>query len=650
MCGIAGIICKEGNRLERNFLENMTNALKHRGPDDQGIYINRNLDQNGQSDSETGHSKVKIGLGHRRLSIIDVSENGRQPMANENETVWISYNGEIYNYRELKNDLIPHGHVFRSNSDTEVIIHGYEQYGEEIFNKLNGMFALGLWDAKREVLYLVRDRYGQKPLYYWHTSTDIAFSSELKSLTKYPYIKKEIDIHSLSRYLSYEYIPAPHSIIKDVKKLLPGHFLRWEAGNVQIKQYWQIQFNGTEAIHSLSLPEIEHQLVDMLKRSVERRLISDVPLGVFLSGGIDSSCIVALMSELMSTDQIKTFSIGFEEESFDESNYAKSVSRLFGTTHHEQILTPEKMIKILPEVWDFIDEPFADASIIPTYLLSKFTREHVTVALGGDGGDELFAGYDSFQAHVISRYYEKIPGFLHNFIAKQIIPRIPVSINNMSLDFRMKQFLKGISYKPSIRNQVWLGSFTKEEQKGFLSEDINHIINGSNPYDDISQALDGMKFRDSLDEIIFCYSHFYLANDILTKIDRASMATSLEARSPFLDVEFAEFVNNLPSKLKLRGLARKYILKRSLKNKLPKEILFRKKKGFGVPLAKWFKKELKQNLLEVLSPSRIRKEGLFNADAITVLLNDHFSGRKDNRKYIWTLFMFEMWKEKFINC
>jgi asparagine synthase (glutamine-hydrolysing) len=305
------------------------------------------------------------------------------------------------------------------------------------------------------------------------------------------------------------------------------------------------------------------------------------------------------------------------------------------------------MIDILPEVCSFMDEPFADASILPTYLLSKFTREHVTVALGGDGGDELFAGYDPFQAHIAAGYYDIVPRMIHNSIIKPIINLLPVSTNNMSIDFKLKQFLKGIPYKPLIRNQVWLGSFSKDEQRSIFTDDIKHTLNDFDPYDDIPKTFNNNVFRNNVEEIIYSFSHFYLAEDILAKVDRASMAASLEARSPFLDVEFAEFANSIPSKLKLRGLTRKYILKKSLESRLPKDIIYRKKKGFGIPLAKWFKKELKPKLLDVFSPSRIKQDGLFNANVIKTMLEDHFSGKKDNRKPIWTLFMFEMWKERF---
>jgi len=641
VCGISGIAYADGRGVERPVLEEMTSTLRHRGPDDEGICIIRT------SNSNLCTSKVQVGLGHRRLSIIDLSEAGHQPMANEKETIWITYNGEIYNYPDLRKDLINKGHVFSSNTDTEVIIHGYEQYGEDIFKRLNGMFSFGLWDDSIKSLYLVRDRYGQKPLYYYHSGKHILFASELKSLLKHPLIKREIDINNLSRYLAFEYVPAPYSIIKGVNKLLPGHFLKWKDGESRTTPFWKICFNPNDRNGFHHTGELESCLIDLLKKSIKRRLMSDVPLGVFLSGGIDSSAIVALMSELLPPDNIKTFSIGFTEESFDESTYARGIADLFGTKHYEQILTPGKMLEILPEVWDFMDEPFADASIIPTYLLSKFTREHVTVALGGDGGDELFAGYDPFIAHAAARYYEKVPGYVHDHVIVPIVNRLPVSTANISLDFKMKQFLKGIPYERAIRNQVWLGSFTKEEQRKIFSYDFSHNLNGFDPYGDIYNSLQKTNLRDQIDEIIYLYSRFYLADDILVKVDRASMANSLEVRSPFLDVDFAEFSNSLPSFFKIRKLCRKYILKKAIEYKLPRNILKRKKKGFGVPLAKWFKGELKPIIMETFSPNKIREDGIFDIKSVQNLLDDHLKGKKDNRKQIWTLFMFQMWKERY---
>jgi asparagine synthase (glutamine-hydrolysing) len=635
MCGIAGIIRHNGHRLDEQTLSDMTLALRHRGPDDGGIHMIR-------------HSDIEIGLGHRRLSIIDLSESGHQPMTNEDGTLWITYNGEIYNFREIKDELIRYGHVFSSDTDTEVIIHGYEQYGIEILKKINGMFAFGLWDDRKRQLFLARDRYGKKPVYYQCSKGGLIFASELKSLLKHSDIKREIDLKSLSRYLLCEYVPAPFSIIKDIFKVPAGHYLTWQAGSVSILPYWQIRFDSAD---QRALPdefELEGQLIDLLRKSVERRLVSDVPLGVFLSGGIDSSSIVALMAELIPSNQIKTFSIGFEDRSFDESNYARRVAKLFGTDHHEKVFTPTMMLDTLPDVWDFLDEPFADASVLPTYMLSKFTREFVTVALGGDGGDEIFAGYDPFLAHRAADLYQGIPTMIRDKVLAPLFNALPVSTKNMSFDFRIKQFLKGIPYPPAIRNQIWLGSFDMTEQKKLFTHESHELLADYDPYSEIHQSCRGVSFRDSVDQLIYVYCRYYLGEDILTKVDRASMAASLEVRAPYLDREFVECVNRLPSKFKLHGLIRKYLLKKSLQRKLPGDILHRKKKGFGIPLAEWLKGELKPILLDVFSPARIRREGLFDVGMIETLLREHFSGEKDNRKPIWTLLMFEMWRERFV--
>ena len=634
MCGIAGMVCHNGRRLDEQVLADMTAALFHRGPDDGGAHTIR-------------HSDLEIGLGHRRLSIIDLSAAGHQPMTSEDRTLWLTFNGEIYNFKEIRNDLIRYGHVFSSDTDTEVILHGYEQYGIGILNKLNGMFAFGLWDDRKRQLILARDRYGKKPLYYQSSQGGLIFASELKSLLKHPEIQRDIDMPSLSRYLLYEYVPAPHSIFKDIFKVPAGHYLTWQSGAASVSPYWQIRFGGPDGKSLPDEAELEGKLIDLLKTSVERRLVSDVPLGVFLSGGIDSSAIVALMAELMPADRIKTFSIGFEEKSFDESSHARSVAGLFGTDHHEKVFTPAMMLETLPEVWNFLDEPFADASVLPTYMLSKFTREHVTVALGGDGGDEIFAGYDPFLAHKAADLYLGIPAVVRDRVLAPLFYALPVSTQNMSFDFRIKQFLKGLPHPPAVRNQVWLGSFDMAEQQKLFTRDSREHLAGYDPYEEIQQSCRGIPFRDSVDQLIYLYSRNYLGEDILTKVDRASMATSLEVRAPYLDVEFAEFVNDLPSNLKIRGTVRKYLLKKSLEKKLPASILHRKKKGFGIPLANWLKKELKPLLLDVFSPDRIKRRGLFDAGAVESLLKDHFSGRKDHRKQIWTLLMFEMWKDNF---
>jgi asparagine synthase (glutamine-hydrolysing) len=632
MCGITGIIADNPAAVDKSALAAMTGSLRHRGPDDEGMYFSA---QDGA---------LCAGLGHRRLSIIDLSAAGHQPMSNEDGTVWITFNGEIYNFQTLKQELAEKGHRFRSGTDTEVIVHGYEQHGERFFERLNGMFAFGLWDERRHSLHLARDRYGQKPLYYWETPGGIVFASEMKAILKYPLFKPEMDPAGLFRYLAYEYLPASHTIFKGVKKLLPGHCLSYTGSGSVLKQYWQMQFKG-DAPSSMSVACEE--LVERFRASVRRHLVSDVPLGVFLSGGIDSSCVVALMCDIVDPKRIKTFSIGFEEPSFDESTHSRTVAKFFGTDHHERIFTAAEMLDVIPEVCGLLDEPFADPSVLPTYLLSKFTRQHVTVALSGDGGDELFAGYDPFIACKLARYYDLLPAWFTRRIARPLAGLLPVSESNMSLDFRVKQFLRGVLYDPAVRNQVWLSAFSQEEINAVLSSGLRPVAAERDVYDDIRGALSGRKFRDVTEQMIFLYSRFYLAEDILTKVDRASMAVSLEVRPPFLDAEFSDFVNGLPSGLKLPGLKRKFILKKAMAPRLPASIRGRGKKGFGIPLTQWLKGPLHPLVRDMLSEDRLRGQGLFDPAAVRRILDDHFSGKADNRKKIWTLLVFELWKERY---
>ncbi|MCS6863245.1 MAG: asparagine synthase C-terminal domain-containing protein, partial [Abditibacteriales bacterium] len=435
-----------------------------------------------------------------------------------------------------------------------------------------------------------------------------------------------------------------------IRKLPPAHSLTARvAGSgmkVQLQRYWDLSFPSNGARRTLDAKrEAEwcEELRARLKEAVRLRLISDVPLGVFLSGGIDSSSVVAMMAELMPPQQIKTFSIGFQEKSFDESTYARMVANFYGTDHHEDVLKPQTMVDILPEVTAFLDEPFADASIIPTYLLSKFTRQYVTVALGGDGGDELFAGYPTFQAHRLAQFY-RVPRFVHERIIVPLAARLPVSTDNISFDFKVKQFLRGVTYRPEIRNQVWLGAFTPAEQRELL----NGAVPQTDLYEDILDAEQHCHSRDPIERLIYLYCKFYLEGDILVKVDRASMACSLEARAPMLDYTFVEFVNTIPARLKLNGLKMKYILKKAMRDKLPPDITARGKKGFGIPVAQWFKHELKELVLDTFAESRIKQQGIFHYPTIARLLDEHLRGVKDNRKPLWTLFMFQMWHENYM--
>lgn len=606
----------------------MTNTLRLRGPDDESYYIPA---------PQTGGSAV--GFGFRRLAIIDLS-GGRQPMSNEDGSLWIVCNGEIYNHAELRTGLEAKGHIFRTHSDVEVLLHLYEDHGPECITRVNGMFALAIWDSKNQTLFLARDRMGKKPLYYRDTPTQLTFGSEIKALLAHPDCPRELDARNLSKYLAYEYVPAPHCIFKGIRKLPAGYWLTWKRGQTHLHRYWDVQF--FHSAHERPESEIAAELVERFKQAVRLRLISDVPLGVFLSGGIDSSSVVAMMAELMPPSQIKTFAIGFEDKSFDESAHARRVAGFFGTDHREQILQSKTLLDILPEIAGFLDEPLADASIIPTYLLSKFTRQHVTVALGGDGGDELFAGYPTFQAHRLAEFY-KVPGVLHERIIRPLAEWLPVSNDNISFDFKVKRFLRGMGARPAIRDQMWMGSFMPAEQRSLLQGGGSEI----DDFDDVLDAEKNCPSGDGMEQLIYLYCKLYLQDDILTKVDRASMACSLEARAPFLDYTFVEFVNSIPFRFKLKGLKTKYILKKAMRAKLPPEIPGRRKKGFGIPIGKWFRKELRNLLLDSLAESRIRQQGIFNPAEVTRLVGEHLRGAKDHRKQLWTLLIFQLWHEHY---
>ncbi len=626
MCGITGI-ADLGGPIRPEVLHNMANTLRHRGPDDEGYYI-----------PAPKAGGAAVGFGFRRLAIIDLS-GGRQPMSNEDGSIWIVCNGEIYNHAALRLELEAKGHKFRTHSDVEVLLHLYEETGQDCVTKTSGMFALAIWDARNQTLFLARDRLGKKPLYYRATSTQLIFGSEVKALLQHPDCPRELDAGNLSKYLAYEYVPSPHCIFKGIHKLPAGHWLTWQNGQTHVRRYWDLTFS-TGADHRTE-NEIAEELRQRLREAVRARLISEVPLGVFLSGGLDSSSVVAMMAELMPPSRIKTFAIGFEEKSFDESAHARRVATFFGTDHHEQILQSRTLLDILPEVAAFLDEPLADASIIPTYLLSKFTRQHVTVALGGDGGDELFAGYPTFQAHRMARFY-KVPLAMHERLLRPLAELLPVSNDNISFDFKVKRFLRGIGPRPEIRDQIWMGSFTPAEQRALLQGNAPEI----DAYSDIFEAEKNCGASNTLERLIYLYCKFYLQDCILTKVDRASMACSLEVRAPFLDHAFVEFANAIPIDLKLKGLKTKYILKKAMQNKLPPEIVGRRKKGFGIPVAQWFRHELRGLMLDTLSESRIRSQGIFNPAEITRLVDEHLRGAKDNRKQLWTLFIFQLWFEQ----
>ena len=626
MCGIVGIINSDrGKPAEEVNARAMAAAIIHRGPDDEGFYVRNN-----------------VALGMRRLSIIDLA-TGHQPISNEDGTVWVVFNGEIYNYPELRRMLIEKGHTLRTHSDTEVIVHLYEDYGDDLLQHLNGMFAFALWDEKRERLLIARDRMGEKPLYFTQLpDKTFIFGSELKAVVAHPGVGRRVNHLALRKYLQYEFVPSPHTMIEGVHKLPPAHRLIFENGNLRTDRYWKLSYEGERI--SISDDEAAEELTRRLRESVSMRLISDVPLGVLLSGGIDSSTVAALACET-ARDRVKTFSIAFEEKSFDESSYARLVAKHLGTQHFEKRFTEKEMLDIVPEIPRLLDEPLGDASLIPTFLVSQFTREHVTVALGGDGGDELLAGYPTYVAHRLAGYYRSIPGIIRERLIEPVVARLPVSTDNLSFDFKAKRFVQGAALPLGARHTVWMGSYDSEHQRALLAPEIINQCPDDAVFDEISpyDKLTGSGIADPVELMMTLDAGHYLSECVLFKVDRASMAASLETRAPFLDHTLVEFLSRIPLNQKLRGLNGKFILKRAMRNKLPPSVIKRPKKGFGMPVAKWVKGDLRQLVRDTLSPRRLKDRGLFNPEYVIKMLDEHEKNQADHRKLIWTLLMFELW-------
>ena len=627
ICGVAGAGAGDGGELVRR----MCTAMLHRGPDDEGAI---HLDG--------------VTLGMRRLSIIDL-EGGHQPIHNEDSTVWVVQNGEIYNHLQLRGELVVAGHGFSTQSDTEVLVHGYEQWGEGLLERLNGMFAFALLDRPRGLLMLARDRMGIKPLHYAIDGRRLVFASELKALLCDPALRRGIDPVALDQYLAMEFVPSPGSIVQGIRKVPPGHALMWSTadGSHRLRRYWAPDLaEGERDAPARSLADHCEELRAVLRESVRKELISDVPLGVFLSGGIDSSAVTAMMCGL--GRDVQSFSVGFAEHSFDEAPYARQVAGYLGTEHRELTLEPAMLLGLIPRLPDLLDEPLGDASIIPTYLLSEFTRRHVKVALGGDGGDELFAGYPTMQAHRLAAYYRRAPRLLREGLIEPAVRRLPVSRDNLSFDFRAKRFVGGAAYPVAQRHQRWMGSFNADERAAVLSAEVRAHLAAGDRDDPVAAIFDGSGPRDPLNQVLLMDMRLYLENDILVKLDRASMMASLEGRVPLLNNDFVDYATRLPIGLKLRGLRSKFLLKRALRGVLPSSILNRPKKGFGIPVADWFRGPLKEQMQSVLSPERIARKGFFDPAAVTRLIRDHLDGRHDNRKQLWTLFAFELWHDGYV--
>jgi len=611
MCGIAGYTGK----INSEALKAMIAAIRHRGPDAQVTF-----------------SHEEVSLAHARLSILDLRPEGNQPMFTPDRKLVITFNGEIYNFPELKKGL-EKKYQFTTTTDTEVLLYLYREHGTRMLDMISGMFAFAIYDFDRKELFAARDRMGKKPFYYTETPGHFIFASEIKSLLKHPSVSGEINTDAVNQYLTFDYVPAPLSIIKGIYKLEPAHYIIVRDNIIVEKApYWRFDFTKNE---SLSFSEARDKLDTLLFEATERRLMSDVPLGVFLSGGLDSSA-VAWYAQKNSERRIKTFSIGFEDKSYDEGSYASQVSAHLNTEHYSKILTPQETLRLIDEIYPMVDEPFADASLIPTYFLSKFTREHVTVALGGDGSDELQAGYPTF----ISEKFRKPVGLLPDAFIRLLLNisgrMIPVSDRNISFDFKVRQFLRGFLVGKHDVHQLWLGSFLPEEKSKLFNKEVNAELNGSNGLEIVRQHFESasQSWSDA-DKITYYYCKTYLPDDILVKVDRASMYNSLEVRAPFLDREVVEFYNSLPWNFKQRGSSGKYILKKVMEGKLPHEIIHRPKKGFGIPLSDWIKKDLRQSIEETL----FSKDDYFDQAYIKQILQSHYSGKCNQRKLIWNLFM-----------
>ena len=634
MCGIAGgIWAHDAPGLTQSMLARMTDAIAHRGPDDQGHLI---LPPKRHPSLVGARPSPGVALGFRRLSIIDLS-TGHQPLGNEDGSIQIVFNGEIYNYQDLRHRLEGSDHTFRTQTDTETIVHLYEDLGLDCFEHLNGMFALAIWDQRRERLVLARDRMGKKPLFYTIQNGQLFFASELKSLLTLPSIRREIDPGAIDLYLTYQYIPHPHSIYKGIHKLPPGHFAVFENGQLKIQRFWNIDWSREIAI---SKRDASEQLREILTDSVKIRLRSDVPLGAFLSGGIDSSLIVAIAQKQLETP-IQTFSIGFSEADFDETHYAKMVADHVGTKHERFEVTPDAM-SILDQLVYQYDEPFGDSSAVPTWYLCEMTRRHVTVALSGDGGDELFGGYERYRALKLSGQLQSwLPvGWMSQ---SSWIKRLPDSNARRSFLRRVRRFCEALGQPPVERYMNWIQIFGEASRLDLYQDSFIEQLPDRNPVSFLKDAWRNAGKRD----LVSCAStsdlQTYMPCDLMTKIDIASMAHSLEARQPMLDYRLVEWAASLPSHLKLRGKQGKRLLMDTYYDELPKEIWHRPKMGFGVPIAKWFRTSLRDRTYDALLSKDAKCHEFFRREAISTLVEDHMSGRTSNGYRLWNLLFLELW-------
>jgi len=607
----------------------MTRLLEHRGPDDEAFW-------SGQG----------AFLGHRRLSIIDI-EGGCQPMSNEHDSVHVVFNGEIYNHHELQCELAEKGHEFVTRSDTEVLVHLWEEEGEAMLGRLQGMFAFALFDERERSLLLARDLMGKKPLFFGEFKGILVFASEMRSILTHPDVVRRVDPSSLYRYLTLDYVPTPRSMIEGVRKVRAGGYALFKDGQVREGLYRDIRVPDEPV--RLSRDEAANQVWDTLVRATGARLESDVPLGVFLSGGLDSAAVVAAMAEHISPSSISTFTIGFDDPSYDESGHAGTVADHLGTDHHVQVLTGGQARDLVQECTVIADEPLGDYSVIPTYLLSKFAREQVTVVLSGDGGDELFYGYPTFNAHRLADVMSRVlPRRVTTGLLPAIASRVPVSDRDWDLGYRLRRFTRGLGYGKFERHFAWIGGFDPGSALEVMHPDLAGAVDPESPYPDCDDRLSHCVGWPEMKALSYVYARMYLEDGVLVKVDRASMAVGLEVRSPFLDPEMVDLAFSLPSDYSLSRTGTKLLLRRALRGRVPEEILARPKKGFGMPLARWLRSDLKPLVNEVLSSPKLVSEGYFSPEVVRGILAAHMSGRSNLRKEIFNLMVFEMWLSRYL--
>lgn len=634
MCGICGLARPSAGAspVPEDLIVRMCRTIVHRGPDDEGVYVDE-----------------RVGLGNRRLSIIDLV-TGHQPLSNEDGSVWIAYNGEAYNFAEVRDELIARGHAMATRSDTETLVHAYEEWGAPAFlDRFRGMFAFALWDKRAGSLFLFRDRVGVKPLYYAVTpGGTLVFGSEIKTILAHPSVERELEPRALDLFLTLEYVPAPWSIFKGIRKLPAGHYLEYRDGKITIRKYWDVEppADAAAAARPADIPALCDELYALLKESVKLRLVSDVPLGAFLSGGIDSSTIVALMREL-GASPLKTFSIGFADQTYNELGHARRIAERFGTDHEEFIIEP-RALDLTEKLIRHLDEPLGDFSIFPTYLVSQMTRARATVALSGDGGDELFAGYEHYQAQRLAR---RLGVPLGGRAAGAVVSRLHPSDKKKGTWNKLRRFTQGFDHEARLRHMRWMMFLSERERRRLYAPGWVESLGGLRALDADEPFAGLLEKAGRFDDItgeLYLDLKAYLVDDIMVKVDRMSMAVSLESREPLLDHKLVEFAFRLPGDLKLRGGQTKWILKKAMERTLPAENIWRSKEGFSIPIKHWLKTDLRGLMEDVLAEDKLRRDGLFNPAPVQAMIKAHLAGRENYSHQIWALMVFQIWKSTYL--